>query len=235
MPAGDTQILSPAGIAEMHRPAAEVKVTGVSLGQYGMGWFIEDRGQTRILWHDGVVPDFFAYMAIVPGHHQGIVLLLNADHLLLSNISPLGVGKGAARLRAGARPGPNRGGVIILWALHGVLLVPALQILGVVLTLQRLLGWQCQPSSRPTCRRTWMLHLLLPLIPNLVLAAIPIGMFASGLAGALFAYAPDLSWLVVICGSSAGVWIFLRSGLILWSLRKGESSQALIHLTDAAA
>jgi hypothetical protein len=58
------QILSPAGIAGM-RPAVEATSMGVSMGQYGWA-FIADRGQTRIVWHDGVVPDFFAYMALVP-------------------------------------------------------------------------------------------------------------------------------------------------------------------------
>ena len=56
---GAAQVLSPHGIAEMHRPAV-VANQGLAQGHYGMGWFIEDRGSTLVVWHDGVVPDFFA-------------------------------------------------------------------------------------------------------------------------------------------------------------------------------
>jgi CubicO group peptidase (beta-lactamase class C family) len=139
---GSVQILSPEGIAEMHRPAADFKMMGVSLGQYGMGWFINDRGQTRIVWHDGVVPDFYAYMAILPGQKKGIVLLMNADHFLMSNTALVEMGMGAATRLAGAQPDPVLWGVIIPWALRGLLLIPVLQILGVALTLRYLLCLQ---------------------------------------------------------------------------------------------
>ena len=53
---GGVQILSPAGISEMHRPAAEFTMMGASLGQYGMGWFINDRDQVRIVSHSVSFP-----------------------------------------------------------------------------------------------------------------------------------------------------------------------------------
>ena len=225
------QILSPAGIAEMHRQAAAANMMGVSLGQYGMGWFIDERGQVRIVSHSGVVPAFFAYMAILPGQNKGLVLLMNADHFLMQNFTLLEVGMGAATLLAGARPDPVRWGVVIPWVLRGLLLLPALQILGVAATLLRLRRWRQHPSSRPSRSRMWVQHILLPMLPNLLVAATPIAQAASPLSGFLWLYAPDLSWLARICGSFAGVWIFLRSGLILWTLRKDQSSHALVHAT----
>jgi CubicO group peptidase (beta-lactamase class C family) len=230
---GGVQILSPAGIAQMHRPAAEFTMMGVSLGQYGMGWFINDRDQVRIVWHSGVVPDFFAYMAILPGQKKGLVLLMNADHFLMSNFALEEVGMGAATLLAGARPDPVRWGIVIPWALRGLLLIPALQILGVAATLLRLRRWLRLPNSRPSRCRMWVLHLLLPMIPNLLGAATPIALVASPLRGFLLLYAPDFSWIARICGSFAGIWIFLRTGLILSTLRKDQSSQSLVHATDA--
>ncbi len=219
---GGIQVLSPAGIAEMHRPGVKFTMMGVS-GQYGMGWFINDRDQVRIVSHSGIVPDFFAYMAIVPGQKKGLVLLMNADHFLMSNLALLEVGMGAATLLAGARPDPVRWGIVIPWALRGLLLLPALQILGVAATLLRLRRWRRLPNSRPSRRRMWVPHILLPMIPNLTLAATPIALVASPLRGFLLLYAPDISWLARICGSFAGIWIFLRTGLILWTLRKGQS------------
>ncbi len=223
---GDAQILSPAGIAEMHRPAAEFTMLGVSLGHYGMGWFINERDQVRIVSHSGVVPDFFAYMAIVPGQNKGLVLLMNADHFLMSNTALEEVGMGAATLLAGARPDPVRWGIVIPWALRGLLLVPALQILGVAATLLRLRRWRRHPNRRPSRRRMWVLHILLPMLPNLLVAATPIALVASPLRGFLLLFAPDFSWLARICGSFAGLWIFLRTGLILWTLRvRGKESR----------
>jgi CubicO group peptidase (beta-lactamase class C family) len=220
---GDAQVLSPAGIAEMHRPAAEYNMMGISLGQYGMGWIINDHDQVRIVSHSGVVPDFFAYMAIVPGQHKALVLLMNADHFLMQNFTLLEVGMGAATLLTGARPDPVRWGIVIPWVLRSQLLLPALQILGVAATLLRLRRWRRHPNSRPSRRRMWVLHLLLPMLPNLTVAATPIALVASPLRGFLLLFAPDFSWIARICGSFAGIWICLRTGLILWTLRKGQS------------
>ena len=232
---GGVQILSPAGIAEMHRPAVEFTMMGISLGQYGMGWFINDRDQVRIVSHSGVVPDFFAYMAIVPGQKKGLVLLLNADHFLMSNFALEEVGMGAATLLAGARPDRVRWGIVIPWVLRGLLLIPALQILGVAATLLRLRSWRRHPNSRPSRGQKWVFHILLPMIPNLTVAATPIALAASPLHGFLLLFAPDISWLARICGSFAGVWIFVRTGLILRTLRNGQSSQSRIHATDTVS
>ena len=140
---------------------------------------------------------------------------------------------GAATLLSGAQPDPVRWGIVIPWALRSQLLLPALQILGVTTTLLRLHRWQRHPNSRPSHRRIWLLHLLLPMLPNLMVAATPIALVASPLRGFLLLYAPDFSWLARICGSFAGIWICLRTGLILWTLRKNRSSPSRVHATDA--
>jgi CubicO group peptidase (beta-lactamase class C family) len=80
----DVHILSPEGIDALHRPAAPVEIMSKPAGAYGMGWFIDEIGQRRILWHDGTLPDFYAYMALVPEHQKGIVLLVNANHMMMT-------------------------------------------------------------------------------------------------------------------------------------------------------
>jgi len=223
---GGVQILSPEGIAEMHRPAAEWEMMGASLGQYGMGWIIEDHDQVRIVSHSGIVPDFFAYMAILPEQKKGLVLFLNADHFLMSNFTLLEVGKSASAMLAGVRPDPVRWGIVIPWVLRGQLLLPALQLLGVVATLLRLRRWRKLPDSLPSHRRMWLLQILPSMITNLVVAATPIALIVSPLRGFLLFFAPDFTWITRFCGSFAGIWIFVRTGLILRTLRKGQSSSA---------
>jgi hypothetical protein len=142
---------------------------------------------------------------------------------------------GAARLLAGARPDPVRWGIVIPWALRSLLLIPALQILGVAATLLRLRRWRRHPNTRPSRRRLWVLHLLLPMLPHLLVAATSIALVASPLRGFLLLYAPDISWLARICGSFAGVWIFVRTGLILRALREDKSSPSRVHATAAVS
>jgi CubicO group peptidase (beta-lactamase class C family) len=45
---GGAQILSAAGIDDLHRPAVEAKQMGISFGHYGMGWIVEQTGQSKI-------------------------------------------------------------------------------------------------------------------------------------------------------------------------------------------
>ena len=63
---GNVQVLSGAGIDALHRGVGQVNAFGLSLGQYGMGWFAGRIGQTKLVWHGGTLPDFAAHMALLP-------------------------------------------------------------------------------------------------------------------------------------------------------------------------
>ena len=108
----NAQILSAAGIDELHRPAVEVDQMGYPSGHYGMGWFIEQTGQTKIVSHPGTLPNFFAYMAILPEQKKGVVLLVNANQLMM-DLAQWEFGAGVAKQLAGERSVPNRSGAII--------------------------------------------------------------------------------------------------------------------------
>jgi hypothetical protein len=146
---------------------------GISLGYYGMGWFVEKHDQTTILSHTGTVPDFFAFMALLPEQDKGMVLLINANHAIMDKLSLSSVGMDAAQLLAGETPKPTRVGATP-WVLRGLLLIPILQFLSVVMTLRRIRRWQVEPDSRPSNERKWVRHILLPLIPNLAMLALPL-------------------------------------------------------------
>lgn len=233
---GDVRILSPAGIKELHRPAVEAGALGISVGHYGMGWFIGETGRTRIVWHSGTCPDFFAYMAILPEQRKGAILLVNANHLLMDKLPFTEVGAGVAALLAGERSVPSRFGVVP-WALRGLPLIPALQIVGVAATLRRLLRWRRDPGSRPSGGTKWGRYVLLSLVPDLLVAApllgllwtrtraVPLlGMLGSGFLDVLLLFMPDVSWIVLVCGSFALAWIVLRTGLVLRTLRKRSAA-----------
>ncbi len=220
---GNAQILSPAGIAELHRPAVEAMNVGHDIkGWYGMGWFIEEQEQTRSVVHSGLVPDFFALMALLPEQKKGVVLLVNADHFTMQ-ITMEEVGAGLVRLLAGKQPKPLKFGAIP-WAQRGLLLIPALQILDIILALSAIRRWRRDPRSRPSPGHLLGQHILLPLIPHL-LAALTLIPTLGKLRGFLMLFAPDFSWIARISGSFAGVWSILRTWLMLRALQEPSQKE----------
>jgi CubicO group peptidase (beta-lactamase class C family) len=215
---GDVQLLSPAGIDDLHRGEKEFTFGNISAGKYGMGWFDSDLGQTKTYSHSGNVPDFSAFMALVPGQMKGFVLLANADPYGLPMITE-DLGVGVTALLAGQQPDPIRLD-FIQWIMRLLPLIPLLQIAGVFATLQLLSRWRRGPALRPSRERIWGQHILLPLIPNLILAASLVYLRSSGLLRYLNLYNPDLAWIARISGGFAAIWAFLRTGLILQTIRK---------------
>jgi CubicO group peptidase (beta-lactamase class C family) len=215
---GEVQILSDAGIAEMHRGVAEQRVRDTLVGMYGMGWFVSDIGRTKVIWHDGNVPDFSAYMALLPEQDKAVVLLVNADHYGLPFVLPE-VGSGVAALLAGEQPPPFQYSYIpqVMVALP---LIPLLQAASVLLTLRSLRRWRRNPALCPGGGSMWGRHILLPLLPNLSLAASLAYLRSSGLLPFMQLYMPDLAWVLRISGGFAGPWALLRTRLMLRSVQK---------------
>lgn len=225
----DAQILSHAGIDELQRGAVEFSIEGlgpvvrffakgVSFGQYGMGWYVDHIGQKQLVWHGGTLPHFGAHIALLPEQKKGLLLLFNACHHWYNPLLAE-VGTGVAALLAGEQP--TRLGLfdLIPWMLRGQLLIPALQIAGVIATLRLLRRWRVEPQQRPSSGRAWMVHILLPLIPNL-LVAFSLRPMLGKRRDYLMLYMPDFSWIAWVCGGFAAIWTVLRTGLILQTLRK---------------
>jgi hypothetical protein len=211
---GGTPILSETGIAELHRPAVEIKQMAMSLGNYGMGWINQECGASRIIWHTGIVPDFGGFMALLPEQKKGLVLLYNVNHAMMK-LTFDEVGMGAAQRLAGethSRPG------VLHAAMPAMLLIPILQIADVVTTLRRLRRWRANPALRPSRGRLWGQHILLPLLANL-LAALTLIPMMGNMRGFIKLFMPDFSWVAQVCGSFGLLWSFLRSGLTLRAVK----------------
>lgn len=221
---GDAQILSPAGIAEMHSPGVDANSMGVDLGDYGMGWLITSTSHGDLIWHDGTNPDYFSYMALLPLQNRGMVLLVNANQMVI-NFSLAEIGGQAASLLAGVQPEPIPWAVVP-WSMRAFLIIPLFQILGVIATLRAVSRWRKDASHRPGHIRKW-LHIALPIIPNLVLGLCALWLLTSGVLKFWLFYMADLSWLALICGSFALVWITVRTNLILRVLKEPQVSRTL--------
>ena len=217
----DTQILSSAGIDEMHRGVVEYNILGMSGGFYGMGWFDNDLGHTKTYSHGGNLPDFSAFMGLVPERKRGLVLLLNADPYGLPPILEE-VGMNLVALIAGQQPAPIRLD-FIQWIMRLLPLIPLLQILDVFSTLGRLRRWREAPVLGATRAMVWGRHVLLPLAPNLSLAASLVYLRSSGLLRYFEIYLPDLAWIARISGGFAALWAVMRTALTLKILNKNHS------------
>jgi CubicO group peptidase (beta-lactamase class C family) len=227
---GNVQILSGTGIAELQRGVADVRVMGLSLGQYGMGWFTDTIGQTKLVWHSGTLPDFGAYMALLPEQKKGVVLLFNACHHWMNPVTAEFAG-GAAALLAGQQPARLGFVDMIPWALRAQLLLPVFQIMSVLATLRLLRRWRRDPKRRSSGGRVWGLHILLPLISHL-LAALTLKPLLGKRRGYLMLYMRDYSWIALVCGSLSLLWSMVRTGLVLGALRKPQASKTLMEDTN---
>jgi CubicO group peptidase (beta-lactamase class C family) len=144
---GDAQILSSAGIDELHRGVLEYITFGISSGRCGMGWFEVDIGPTKTFSHSGNVPDFAAFMALVPEQKKGVVLLLNVDPYGLPPIMEE-VGLNLTALLAGQQPAPFKLD-FFRWIMHLLPLILLLQIAGVAATLRSVRRRRQDPALRP--------------------------------------------------------------------------------------
>jgi CubicO group peptidase (beta-lactamase class C family) len=215
---GEAQVLSPAGIDELHRGAAEYVKFGISGGRYGMGWFDKDIGQTKTYYHGGNCPEFSSFMALVPEQKKGVVLLLNADPYGLPPVVGE-VGMGVTALLAGQQPAPIQWD-FIQWVMRLLPLIPLLQVASAAATLRTLRRWRKDPAFRPGSGRLWRQHILLPLVPNLALASILVALRSTRMLGFVQLFMPDIALIARISGSFAGIWAILRTGLMLQTLRK---------------
>jgi CubicO group peptidase (beta-lactamase class C family) len=215
---GDTQILSGIGVEALHRGVAEQKVFGYSIGSYGMGWFDIDQGDRKTYSHGGNMPDFSAFMALVPEEMKGVVLLFNADPYGLPPLTEE-IGMGATALLAGQKPAP-----IWLesmkWLVRLLPLIPILQVASVFATLRNLRRWEENPALLPNKGRLLGKHILLPLVPNLSLAAILVYLRSSGLIHFLDIFMPDIAWITRISGGFAAIVACLRTGLVLRAVNR---------------
>ena len=183
-----------------------------------MGWIETNLGQIKTYSHGGNLPDFSAYVSLLPEQKKALVVLFNADPYGLPFITGE-IGMGVTAVLAGQQPPPIQLD-FIQWIARLLPLIPLIQIASVLGTLRMLQRWDQEPVRRRSGGGLWAGNILLPLIPSLLLAALLVFLRSNGLIRYLHLYNPDLAWITRISGSFAGIWIFLRTGLILGAARK---------------
>lgn len=208
-------LLSPEGIATLHRPAVER--TG---GHYAMGWGVQT-GSPLLLAHSGQSYSYFARMVLVPEHRWGVVVLQNAQYtvrLLTDNQSQDAIADGVVSMLLG-RPPAERPANLMLGLVYGVFaLLVIWQLVGIIASVRTLRRWQVNPESRPQNRWAVALRVGLPLVlglawAGLTLVALPLAVGQL----AMTAYdIPDLTLTLLASGAVALVWSVGRG---VWAAR----------------
>ena len=198
----NASVLSPAGMATMHAPAA-VMFPGTS---YGMGWANGPINGVPTIWHNGSTGNFYSDMILVPKSQWGIVVLSNESGLpALLTGSVEAIAGGVMNRLVGqktAPSGPSLGTIYLI--LDSILVLITALVLWSMLRLPR---WYAQSGRRwpqmSRLKRGFKLGRVgLRLTWELILPALLLGLpLLNGYLAwrTLFINAPDIvSWLLVI-------------------------------------
>lgn len=223
-------VLSPAGIAELHRPAVPAGKTDTS---YGMGWYVGPINGIPAIYHAGDTPNFVAKIVLVPQSRTGVVVLTNADNnldLFLSDRQGT-IANGVTSLLAGREPpsSPSRIPSFLVYAvLFGVLVLQARGIVRSVVALRngRLGTGRVSPW--------WRIGFSLAL--SLAWAAFVLVLVPKQLGVSLRVAAqgfPDLAYMLITSAVIALGWGVVRTAWACVVLRDARRSEGAARVATA--
>ncbi len=204
------QVLSPAGIAELHRPTAPGE--GYT---YAMGWRVGTIKGVPAIHHGGIVPHFRGKMVMLPDAQWGVVVLTNSSTSFPLPIIPTShrLADGIAAYLAGQPfPSPGYSQTLVYVAIGvGMALILYNQLRDLLLIRR----WQGQLAGRARWR-VWGEIGFEFVLPVLMVLLLPVLL---GLPWAEIGQAtPDMAawlWASVCLSVVSGVvktWLMLRTG-----------------------
>jgi CubicO group peptidase (beta-lactamase class C family) len=236
------RVLSPAGIAELHRPA--VKIADDREISYAMGWYVEQLNGTSLLWHPGGTPGVHADILLARQDRWGVVVLANGHNALSPDREGYIAWGVLGRLvgRQLATPPSISVNQVLFFVLLGV---GVLQVLGIARSVVLLRRWRARPTRRPRGLLRVTARVVLPLLVGLAWALVCLvglpklgGSLREAAAdtgwllvavlddlhwadrASLLLTTPDLGWLLVASGTVSLVWGAARAVLAVSTLRR---------------
>jgi hypothetical protein len=214
-------VLSPAGIAAMHEPAARMGEREVF---YGMGWFVGEMDGLQIAMHGGDLSNFHANMVLIPEQRWGLVILENAENYMAADRMDA-LAFGVTNLLVGRQPAPAEGDRFLQIVFAVILAGVLLQVIGIIRSAATLRRWQREPERRPRGWRGMLWHVGGPFVLYLALGLIWLvgipAYFGRSLA-IIILYIPDMGYTLMVGGVLAIGWAFLRTGLVYLMLRSAR-------------
>jgi CubicO group peptidase (beta-lactamase class C family) len=210
-------VLSPTGIAELHRPDFQIPGTTEF---YAMGWEVQQYQDAHVIGHNGAVPGYTTGMFLVPEKDLAVVLVMNTYSPMLG-IRVSRLPSSVLRMLLGQEiiPGNEFLYMQIVYAL--VMLIPLLHIIVILVTLRRIRVWR--NSMRLPTQMQVALDIALPLIWNAAIAYVLLVTLPSAFGArmsVILLFQPDVGWVALISGVFAVVWGLLRTSIVISTLRQ---------------
>jgi CubicO group peptidase (beta-lactamase class C family) len=213
-----TAVLSPAGTAELQRPAVETPEDGTS---YAMGWFVGPVNGIPAVFHQGETFSYHANVVLLPGSDQGVVVLMNAENSLdLFVRGRMGsIAEGVASLLEGREP-PAPPSSLPIFLVYAVLFGAIVLQIGLMARSASLL----RGRRRPVGRLGWKSRAALALVLNLLWAGFVLVLLPKQLGVSLLTLAqgmPDIAYLLLASGVVALGWGVVRTVWAFVAFREG--------------
>ena len=225
---GAARVLSPARIAELHRPAIKLPAADRDIA-YAMGWFVERANGVSMLWHPGNAANFHADIMLAPQDRWGVVVLANG-HNALSPDHESTIARGVLGLLVGRQlttPPVTNANQIFFFVLLGV---GVLQVLGIARSIVLLRRWRAQPARRPRGVIRVVGRIVVPLLASLAWALVclvGLPLFLGGSLSVLLLTIPDFAVVLVGSGVVAAAWGVCRAVLAIRTLRRHRAGPAV--------
>lgn len=221
---GQTTILSPEGIAQMHTPAIQRRGDMF----YGMGWYVGPANGMPVIWHGGDGTNFHSTMVLAPEGQWGVVLLENAQNNMDFGDRMHQTAFGVITLLAGRQPPAAESDNFLQIIFMVVLGITALMVVGIIRSIVVLRRWRVQPARRPQGRWGIVWHVVLPPVLHLALGllflvGLPQGFFEVPLSFILL-FVPDFGYTLLVSGLVALGWGILRTVWATVALRQADAA-----------
>jgi len=223
-------VVSPAGMAEVQRPAVPIGQSADTF--YAMGLDVGPINGVPTVRHDGSMFNFHANLVLIPEGRWGIILLENAYSVSDDEFGPQrlqGIATGVTSLLVDRQPPPSASNWSVLMVYSAILGIIVAQVVGMLRSVALLRRWRARPEDHP---RGWLgicWRVVLPLISNaswglIILVGLP-QVFAP--LPVLMLGAPDLGPLLVGSGVVAFGWGIIRTVLAVLVMRKRSAPRAI--------
>ena len=221
---GTTALLSPAGMAELHRPAVP---RTPAPGWYAMGWSVQTMDGGTTLAHSGQSYNYLAKMMLVPEEQWGVVVMQNAQYTVRFISGDSGqdsIADGVVSLLRGKQPPSPQNNTIFLLIYGGFALLIVTQILAIARSVLVLRRWSARPELHP---RRWVEMLWrvgLPLTLNFGWAAVTLIILPLSVGQEVVYQTPDLSYTLLASGVVALIWGSVRVYWLYRTLHKRNTA-----------
>lgn len=203
---GDNSLLTPVGMAQLWEPPSYIPLDEHS--NYALGWTTDVPYEVTGNDHSGSSGSFHSHMAVSPENGWGVVILTNADHLLLmSQPIELMTWKVMGLLVNQPIQDSLPFTRILFWS---TFFIAAIQLVTLIRALFWLRRWNRNPKSRPLGLGPVLVRIILPVALNLLVAYIflvGLPQFAGLRLEALLVYIPDWGLGFVLGSLLAVGWI----------------------------